>query len=152
VTLSRAVEAAGTLYAPSSLHAARIATKKLRYSLEWSRLRGNPPALAGQLAELKSLQEILGRVQDLHTLQSTLRRIAARARVDRSTLRALHQAAADVETTSRQQHAQFVARIPAVLALTADLARTTPLSWIRRRPIRAGTVREADRVKLATNN
>ncbi len=133
--LRRALAAAGTLYAPSSLHAARIATKKLRYTLEWARI-GGPPALPAQLAELKAAQQLLGQIQDLHTLQASLRQLMAHGKLDRAVLRALHDASARIDALNRQQHAQFVTRVPALSALTTDLARKTPLSWIRRRPLR----------------
>ena len=62
--LLRALDAAGTLYAPERLHAVRIAAKKLRYGLE---LRATPRGLpvGSFAAALKRVQDVLGRLHDL---------------------------------------------------------------------------------------
>lgn len=70
-TLRAALEGAGHLYAPERIHAVRISTKKLRYTLEIARDAGIPGA-AGLVRSLKRQQERLGH---LHDLQMLLRRV-----------------------------------------------------------------------------
>jgi CHAD domain-containing protein len=134
-TFQDALERAGTVYAPAPLHAVRIAAKKLRYNLEWSRATSGP-ALTGQLKELRETQHLLGELQDLYMLEGALRRIAAQRTLDRSTVRALQVGAVRLEAACRERHAQFVKLVPRLDALATDLARKTPLEWIRRRPAR----------------
>lgn len=134
-TLRHALGRAGTVYAPATLHAVRIATKKLRYNLEWSRAASGP-ALAAELDELKSAQQLLGEIQDLHVLEGALRRIAAQAALDRTTVRSLEAGALRLEAAGRERHAQFVKQVPRLNGLARDLGRKTPLEWIRRRPAR----------------
>jgi CHAD domain-containing protein len=133
--LRDALEDVGTVYAPSSLHEVRIAAKKLRYSLEWTQTAVGP-VVRTQMAELRAAQQVLGEIQDLHTLQARIRRMAAGRPIDRSTVRALNAGSLRIEAVGRQLHAQFVALTPRLLALATDLTRKTPLAWIRRRPVR----------------
>lgn len=134
-TFHSAIDRAGTVYTPALLHAVRIAAKKLRYNLEWSRAASGP-ALSAQLEELKGAQQLLGELQDAYMLEVALRRIAAQPALDRSTVRALNAGAVRLEAVCRERHAQFVKLIPRLEALATDLARKTPLEWIRRRPVR----------------
>jgi len=133
--VAEALDRAGTVYAPALLHAVRIAAKKLRYNLEWSRGAAGP-ALANQLRELKAAQQLLGEIQDLHILEGALRRITAQPALDRSTVRAIQAGAVRIEAACRERHAQFVKLVPRLAALADDLSRKTPLEWIRRRPAR----------------
>lgn len=65
--LGREIEAAGVLYAPGPLHLVRIATKKLRYTVELAgELRLG--ATAAALRALKRQQELLGAIHDLEVL------------------------------------------------------------------------------------
>jgi CHAD domain-containing protein len=64
-----------------SLHAARIATKRLRYALERGAAMGPPFEPAGEPARLERLaaaQEVLGRIRDLSTLQTRVARFSRR--------------------------------------------------------------------------
>ena len=133
--LADALEHAGTLYVPSALHAVRIATKKLRYSLEWTKAVTGP-VVAPQISELRAAQELLGELQDLYTLQSHLRRIAALDGIDRAMVRALHSSSGRLDAALRERHAHFLKVAPRLLALAQDLGRKTPLAWLRRRPAR----------------
>ena len=65
--LRKAIEAAGVMYAPGPLHLVRIATKKLRYAVEFAgELRLG--ATAAALRALKRQQELLGTIHDLEVL------------------------------------------------------------------------------------
>ena len=145
-TLREALDRAGTVYAPALLHAVRIAAKKLRYNLEWSRGAAGP-ALAIQLRELKAAQQLLGEIQDLHILEGALRRITAQPALDRSTVRAIQAGAVRIEAACRERHAHVVKLVPRLEALAADLARKTPLEWIRRRPARMAPARAGVRAQ-----
>jgi len=148
-TLREALDRAGTVYAPALLHAVRIAAKKLRYNLEWSRGVAGP-ALAIQLRELKAAQQLLGDIQDLHILEGALRRIAAQPALDRSTVRAIQAGAVRIEAACRERHAHVVKLIPRLAALADDLSRKTPLEWIRRRPARMSGPRSKAQGPTAT--
>jgi CHAD domain-containing protein len=80
--LLRAIRAAGVTYAPEHLHEARIALKRLRYSTELA------AELSGQranrvLGPLRRLQDILGRMHDLHVLERHLRHSDDASRFER---------------------------------------------------------------------
>jgi CHAD domain-containing protein len=66
--LGVAMDEAGQIYNPDSLHRVRIATKKLRYSLEIAAEGGFRPA-APLVRQLKRVQDTLGRLHDLQVLQ-----------------------------------------------------------------------------------
>jgi CHAD domain-containing protein len=69
-----------------AIHAARIAVKRLRYLLE--PLAGERPVLAGTIESLKSLQDLLGELHDLHVLGAALGVAVAEAAAERA--RRLH--------------------------------------------------------------
>ena len=136
-TLRQALEAAGFVYEPSTLHGVRIATKKLRYTLEWTRTVAGSGTIEAQIADLKGAQQLLGELNDLHTLQTYVRAIAARhPHLDRRSTKALNAGALQLEAAARERHAQFLKLVPRLKALAIDLGRKTPLEWIRRRPAR----------------
>jgi CHAD domain-containing protein len=127
--LQRAIEEAGSLYAPEPLHAVRIAVKKLRYALELAHdlklLRSRRP-----LTLLKSVQETLGDLHDrqvlLHYLADMQTRLPA---AERDAADGLAPAVAALETECRELHAQYVARRERLLqtiATTADVLTSVP--------------------------
>jgi CHAD domain-containing protein len=71
--LGAAMDDAGQMYNPESLHRVRIATKKLRYGLEIAS-EGGLPSATPLLRQLKKVQDALGR---LHDLQVLLEHVAA---------------------------------------------------------------------------
>jgi CHAD domain-containing protein len=82
--LDKAIEAAGQIYAPESLHQVRIAAKKLRYSLEIADESGVVPC-APTLRAIKRVQDALGRLHDLQVLQHHVAAVGAAPRPRRST-------------------------------------------------------------------
>src|SRR5262245_30174706 len=70
--LAEVLERSTAVYLPERLHAARIATKKLRYTLELSGAMGKS-GVAPVLRTLKRTQDILGRMHDLQVLIDRIR-------------------------------------------------------------------------------
>jgi len=82
--LEKAIDEAGQIYAPESLHLVRIASKKLRYSLEIADESGVAPC-GETLRTLKRAQEALGRLHDLQVLLHHVAAVGAAPRSRRST-------------------------------------------------------------------
>ena len=76
--LGKAIEDAGQMYSPERLHQVRIATKKLRYSLEIAAETGARAAVA-PVRQLKRTQDDLGRLHDLQVLQEHVAAVQERA-------------------------------------------------------------------------
>ena len=74
--LDRAIDAAGRMYAPEALHRVRIASKKLRYSLEIANDTKAAPS-ARALTVMKRAQDTLGRLHDLQVLLVHIAEIGA---------------------------------------------------------------------------
>ncbi len=120
--LARAIDRAGTLYAPTPLHDTRLSTKKLRYLLELgASISGTP--IARLLRPLKTLQALLGDIHDLQIVQQSLQEAAAAGRTDRLAERRLTQMDQDVERTCRELHARYLRLAPGVRELAAGIAR-----------------------------
>lgn len=108
-TLGESLDDLGTLYVPTRLHAVRIATKKLRYSLEADRaIRG--AAVTSDIRTLESAQEILGHLHDLQILQDRLHHAGRAAGATRALMAQLRRMSAELEGECRVLHAQVLAR------------------------------------------
>lgn len=98
----------GVLYEPHQLHQVRIAVKRWRYALEvFTELRHvKPPAL---LADLRRVQDVLGRAHDLHVLGERIRGVEAGV-VSRSrpAARALGRLVEAIEAACRREHGLFL--------------------------------------------
>lgn len=108
----RAVAALGVLYVPDRLHAVRIAVKQWRYTLELATDLGlRRPSSA--LADMRAVQDELGRAHDLHVLAALVRavevRLVSRSRPAARDLRGL---ARRLEAECRMLHASFLVRPP----------------------------------------
>jgi CHAD domain-containing protein len=117
---------AGTVYVPERLHQVRIAVKQLRYALEVAgEVRGRRPS--AQVAQLRRIQDLLGRAHDLHVLAERVGRVqGVVVRTSRPTAAALGHLARALEDTCRADHAAFMSRRPGLLTLCrATDARTT---------------------------
>lgn len=117
----RAVGALGVLYVPDRLHAVRIAVKRWRYTLELAADLGvGRPSAA--LAEMRAVQDELGRAHDLHVLAALVQAVEARV-VSRSrpAARDLRVLVGRIEAECRALHANFLVRRP-----LAGLASTRP--------------------------
>ena len=104
--LRAAVDLAGALYAPERIHDVRIATKKLRYSLEIAREAGLTGALP-LLRSLKRHQQRLGRLHDLQSLLKHVREAEASPGIG-SRVNDLVSYADVLERNCRRLHAGFV--------------------------------------------
>ncbi|MCR4375983.1 MAG: CHAD domain-containing protein [Acidobacteria bacterium] len=107
--LGASLDDLGTLYVPTRLHAVRIATKKLRYSLEADRAIRRA-ALTSDIRTLESAQEALGHLHDLQILQDRLHRAGREAGATRALMAQLRRMSAELEGECRQLHAQVLAR------------------------------------------
>jgi CHAD domain-containing protein len=116
-----ALHAVGTMYAAEPLHTVRIAGKKLRYSLELAHGAGDT-AVGRQIGVLRRLQDLLGRLRDLQTLQSYVHIVAAESS-DVSLTRALDAISSDIEAECRVRHAEFLRQADRLSALADRVAQ-----------------------------
>ena len=115
-----AIEQAGQIYAPHSLHQVRIATKKLRYVLELAADTGTAAARR-PVAVLKRLQETLGRLNDLHVIQRHVAAVQAAPRTStHSTRDGLEIIDRTLEEECRHLHGRYTKHVPALLALASS--------------------------------
>lgn len=150
--LDKAIEAAGQIYAPESLHQVRIAAKKLRYSLEIADESGVVPC-APTLRAIKRVQDALGRLHDLQVLQHHVAAVGAAPRPRRSTPDAgLGVLSRLIEDECRHLHGRYVASqlslreaveaarrdIPVRLTAGTRAARSVKMSLAARRRAAGG--------------
>jgi CHAD domain-containing protein len=96
------------LYDPERLHAVRVATKKLRYSLEVERELSRSRAMA-RINRLRRLQDALGQIHDFEILLEHTREVqASLIGVDRRAATELDGLVRTLETECRDGHAAFV--------------------------------------------
>ncbi len=124
-TLATAIEHAGGLYLPDRLHAVRVAAKKLRYALEIERelkaLRGT-----ARIAQLKRLQDLLGRMHDFEMLIDRTRQLQADvAGSDRRLAFELDRLIRTLEQECRQLHAVYMRRRASILKLASQVSSAT---------------------------
>jgi CHAD domain-containing protein len=120
--LRAAIDVAGALYLPERLHDARIALKKLRYAAEVS-IEVGRRRTAADVAALKSVQDLLGRLHDLEALLAWGREVQATlSPPDLLAWRDLGALNHAIEADCRQLHARYV-RARATLTAIADRMR-----------------------------
>ena len=145
--LAAAIKAAGQMYAPERLHQVRIATKKLRYTLELA-ADSRTTAARPMVATLKRAQETLGRLNDLNVIQHHVAEVQAQPSRRRSdTDRGLNAISGTLEQECRHLHARYIAQVPALLQVV-ELSRSTILAQIasagrRNAPLKMGPPRAA---------
>jgi CHAD domain-containing protein len=125
--LAEALSAAGTMYAPAPIHRVRIAAKKLRYTLEVVQASSGAP-VSRDIAALRRLQDLLGRLRDLQILQSHVHTVgseAARDVVLNGAFDAMH---TELEAECRALHADFLRQTERLAALTDRASREIPAS------------------------
>lgn len=134
--LERSVADAASLYLPERLHAVRLAVKKLRYALEVARQLGTPRRRGtsatrgtrtadGQLAVLKRVQELLGRMHDFEMLIARVRAVQSAAQAPSLRVSGdLDGVVRKLEMECRLLHGQYIAERPRVLALCDRLRPT----------------------------
>lgn len=112
--LTAAMDEAGHMYAPESLHAVRIAAKKLRYGLEVAADSGLRQA-APHVRTIQRAQDMLGKLHDLQVLQTHVAAVQAEPRSGRAQSReALEDLARHIEDQCRHLHGRYVATAPAL--------------------------------------
>lgn len=122
LALGDAIERAGAIYLPDRLHAVRVAVKKLRYALEIQRELRRSRATA-RIRQLKSVQELLGRLHDLEVLIEHTRAVQVeQAATDRRTDIELDGLVRALEAECREIHAVYVARRGTLVKLCETLA------------------------------
>jgi CHAD domain-containing protein len=118
--LGGAIESAGSLYVAERLHTVRIAAKKLRYAMEIERELKRSRVTA-RIRQLKTLQDLLGRMHDLHMLAEHARRaqtdLTARDRRLAADLGDLINA---IEEDCRREHGAYLKRRESILRLCAN--------------------------------
>jgi CHAD domain-containing protein len=103
-----AVETAGTIYVPERLHAVRIAVKKLRYAAELA-AEAARKGIASDIAALKAVQDVLGRLHDVEVLLVHLRREQASVSPpDLGAWRDLDGLAQTLQDDCRRLHARYM--------------------------------------------
>jgi CHAD domain-containing protein len=122
-----AVGAAGLLYGSGTLHAVRIAAKKLRYAFELARDLGLAHT-ARAIDELKALQETLGRLHDLDVLATLATESAAPGGVSG----AESPLANRLHGEARRFHAAYLEHRHVLIA-TTDAAAARVAAALRRR-------------------
>lgn len=116
-TLGRDVSELGALYVPDRLHAVRIATKKLRYALEWEQQIGRR-AWVRERRVLEAAQEELGEWHDRLVLQERIHRLRRSGDFPKPVASDFKRMAADLERECRAMHAAVLGRVPAILRVT----------------------------------
>lgn len=137
--LEKAIDDAGQIYAPESLHEVRIAAKKLRYALEIADESGAVPS-RDTLRLIKRVQDALGRLHDLQILQHHVAAVGAAPRKGRSTPDAgLAILSRWIEDECRHLHGRFVAATPDLRAAVEAVRRDVPARLTaRRRSVKMG--------------
>jgi CHAD domain-containing protein len=115
--LAAAIDRAGSLYLPDRLHAVRVAAKKLRYTLEIACELKRSRSTA-RLAQLKRLQDLLGRMHDYEILIDRTRHVQGElAGSDRKLSTELDTLIRKLEAECRKDHAAYMRRRPSILKL-----------------------------------
>jgi len=123
-----ALHRAGAMYVPERLHQIRIAVKQLRYALEVAGAARRSRATA-RITQLRAVQDLLGHAHDLHVLADRIREVQTHVvRTSRATAAALDAFATRLDAACRADHAAFMSRRAALLALcdTLDPAAAPP--------------------------
>lgn len=115
--LRQAIDDAGSLYLADRLHAVRIAAKKLRYAMEIERELKRSRVTA-RIRQLKVLQDLLGRMHDLHVLAEHTRLVQAEfAANDRRLTEELDALIIAIEEDARTEHGRYMRKRAAILKL-----------------------------------
>lgn len=123
--LSRALDDAGTMYAPERLHAVRIAAKRLRYALEvGGDVRWGPTAARRRV--LRGVQDLLGELHDLQVLASLVGEVETRLVTrSRAAARDLDRLVGHLDRRCRGLHARFVSGRSTLRTLAGQLGAVT---------------------------
>lgn len=140
--LRRAIDAAGSLYAPEALHLVRVAAKKLRYALELADETGAVSA-RDEVRALRRVQDQLGRLHDLQVLRVHVHAAEASAASAEVPSGALESLARAIDDECRALHARYLSAVPRLCELSRHVARaivpavrTSAVGTARRRPLK----------------
>jgi CHAD domain-containing protein len=114
------IEAAGAVYVPQRLHDVRIALKKLRYAMELA-ADARQQRASREVAVLKTVQDLLGRLHDLQMLIERGRHAQASLSLTPAASRHFELLARALEDDCRVLHARYMQHRPQLLAI-ADRA------------------------------
>jgi CHAD domain-containing protein len=120
-----AIDAAGAMFVPETLHGVRIAVKKLRYAAE---LAGEAThrQTAAEIAGLKAAQDLLGRLHDLQVLLVHAREAQAFfSPPDFVAWRSLGSLVHRVEEDCRQLHARYMRDRSGLIAIANRMGALT---------------------------
>jgi len=147
--LAETLQRVGTIYAPAAIHDVRIAAKKLRYTIELAHAAAAVPCRS-EIAALRRLQDILGRLHDLQVLQEHVRIVQGGATRDRASAAALAALDAALETECRTLHGSFLRRRRVWLGLADRVGREMPSELVGRRMARIGPAATRAAARKAT--
>lgn len=122
LALTRELRTLSTVYVPDQLHAIRIATKKLRYALEWEQHIGQK-AWVRERRLLEAAQEQLGEWHDLLVVLERVHRLRRTGDFPRLTLTDFKHMAAQLERDCRARHALVLARVPGLSRVAEAASR-----------------------------
>ena len=106
--LREAMDDAGSLYLADRLHTVRIAAKKLRYAMEIERELKRSRVTA-RIRQLKTLQDLLGHMHDLHVLAEYTRAVQTDvAGDDRRLTDELEGLIVAIEEDARTEHGKYM--------------------------------------------
>jgi CHAD domain-containing protein len=115
--LREAMAEAGSLYLADRLHTVRIAAKKLRYAMEIERELKRSRVTA-RIRQLKTLQDLLGRMHDLHVLAAHTRVVQASvAGTDRRLTEDLDGLIIAIEEDARMEHGKYMRKRDSILKM-----------------------------------
>lgn len=138
--LAHALRAAGTLYAPDALHAARVAGKKLRYTLELAHQAAGVECRA-EINALRRVQDLLGRLRDLQVLQDHVQQASVSVASDLKHARAIEEIREEIEAECRGLHARFLRRAARLLELADRVGRETAAALVVHKAVRMARLR-----------
>jgi CHAD domain-containing protein len=121
-SLAKELHTLSALYVPDQLHAVRLASKKLRYALEWEQQIGRK-AWVRERRVLEAAQEELGEWHDTLVLLERLHRLRRTGDYPKGLLGDFKQMAIQLERDCRARHAAVMARVPALSRVASETAR-----------------------------
>jgi CHAD domain-containing protein len=131
--LADALTAAGAVYLPERLHAARIAVKKLRYVLEAAG-QSSDAHRREDIAALRRAQDALGRMHDLQVLVDRVRNVQATVAPPSVAIwRSLDAVVRQLDDECRRLHARYMRARPGLMTIAERL--TAAFKPERGRPI-----------------
>ncbi len=126
-----AVADSGALYISDRVHRVRIAAKKLRYGLELAGDTGEARTKSS-VREVKSIQEVLGRLHDLEVLAHMIQDLAVPGPVGEPLNAGFETLRRDIDRECRELHSQYVGRRETLLHVCADAVTHAGRIWIDR--------------------